>query len=111
MALAGLVARFPTGMVGVAAVFMITAGRGSYGLAGALAATVLVVVALSGPQLSRLIDRHGQARVAVPAQLTSCAGGFAELLCLQLHAPTWALFAGAACSGLGPNVGALSRAR
>ncbi len=111
MVLTGMVARFPTGMVGVAAVFMITGARGSYGLAGALSATVLVVVALSGPQLSRLVDRHGQARIAVPAQLAATSGALAELLCLQLHAPTWTLFAGAACSGLGPNVGALSRAR
>ena len=110
MVLAGLVARFPTGMAGVASVFMITA-HGSYGLAGALSATLLVVVALAGPQLSRLIDRHGQARAAVPAQLVASSGAFALLLCVQTHAPTWILFVCAACSGVGPNLGALSRAR
>ncbi|MFC1420593.1 MFS transporter [Streptacidiphilus cavernicola] len=111
MALAGLLARFPTGMIGVGAVFMITGARGSYALAGSLSATVLVVVAAAGPQLSRLVDRHGQARVAVPAQLLASGGALAELLCLRLDAPDWTLFVGAACSGLGPNVGALSRAR
>ena len=111
MIVTGLLARFPTGMVGVAAVFMITAARGSYALAGSLAATVLVVVALTGPQLSRLIDRHGQSRIAVPAQLVASAGAFTELLCVRFDAPGWTLFVGAACSGLGPNVGALSRAR
>ena len=111
MIVTGLLARFPTGMVGVAAVFMITAARGSYALAGSLAATVLVVVALTGPQLSRLIDRHGQSRIAVPAQLAASAGAFTELLCVRFDAPGWTLFVGAACSGLGPNVGALSRAR
>lgn len=107
----GLLARFPMGMTGVGAVFMITAERGSYGLAGALTATVLLVVAVAGPQLARLVDRHGQARVAVPALLVAVAGGLAELLCLRLHAPGWTLFGCAAVSGLGPNFGSLSRAR
>ncbi|MFC1414412.1 MFS transporter [Streptacidiphilus sp. N1-12] len=111
MVLTGLIARFPTGMVGVAAVFMVTGARGSYGLAGALSATVLLVVAVAGPQLSRLVDRHGQARIAVPAQIAAFTGATVLLLCLQLHAPTWTLFVGAACSGVGPNIGALVRAR
>ena len=110
-ALAGLVARFPMGMTGVAAVFMITGWRGSYSLAGSLAATVLVVVAVAGPQISRLVDRYGQARVAVPAVLVSTAGGLAELLCLRLGGPGWLLFGTAAVTGLGPNIGTMSRAR
>ncbi|MEZ0094787.1 MFS transporter [Streptacidiphilus sp. EB129] len=109
--LAGLVARFPIGMIGVAAVFMITGAHHSYALAGALGATVLAVVAAAGPQLSRLVDRYGQARVGIPAVLVATGGGLAEVLCLQLHAPTWTLFPTAALSGLGPNVGACSRAR
>ena len=107
----GLLARFPMGMTGVGAIFMVTAERGSYGLAGALAATVLLVVAAAGPWLARLVDRYGQARVAVPALAVSVAGGVAELLCLRFRAPGWTLFATAAVSGLGPNFGSLSRAR
>ncbi|MFC1443207.1 MFS transporter [Streptacidiphilus sp. N1-10] len=110
-ALTGLLARFPMGMTGVAAVFMITGWRHSYSLAGSLAATVLVVVAVAGPQISRLMDRHGQARVAVPAVLVSTAGGFAELLCLRFDGPGWLLFGTAAVTGLGPNIGTMSRAR
>lgn len=110
MVLTGLVARFPNGMGGVAAVFMVTA-RGSYTLAGALAATVLVVVALAGPRVSRLVDRYGQARIAVPAQLLAVGGGLTELLCIQFRAPHWTFFVGAALSGVGPNIGAMSRAR
>jgi MFS family permease len=110
-ALAGLVARFPMGMTGVAAVFMITGWRHSYSLAGSLAATVLVVVAVAGPQISRLVDRYGQARVAVPAVLVSTAGGAAELLCLRFDGPGWLLFGTAAVTGLGPNIGTMSRAR
>jgi MFS family permease len=111
MVFAGLIARFPTGMAGIGSVFMVTGAGGSYGLAGALSATVLAVIALAGPQLSRLIDRHGQARIAVPAAVAASGGGLSELLCLQLHAPTWTLFLFSATAGLGPNVGALSRAR
>ncbi|MEY9966551.1 MFS family permease [Streptacidiphilus sp. MAP12-16] len=109
--LTGLLGRLPIGMTGVAAVFMITGAHGSYGLAGALAATVLLVVAVAGPQISRLVDRHGQARVAVPALLLSTGGGLAELLCLDWHAPHWTLFPTAAVTGLGPNLGSMSRAR
>ena len=110
-ALAGLLARFPMGMTGVAAVFMITGWRHSYSLAGSLAATVLVVVAVAGPQISRLVDRYGQARVAVPAVLVSTAGSLGELLCLRFGGPDWLLFGTAAVSGLGPNIGTMSRAR
>ena len=109
--LAGALARFPGGMTGIAAVFMITGSHRSYALAGALAATVLGVTALAGPQLSRLVDRRGQARTALPALFVATAGGLAELLCLRLHAPTWTLFAGAALTGLVPNFGSMSRAR
>lgn len=111
MMASGLMARFSMGMAGVASVFMVTGSGRSYGLAGALSATVLATIALSGPQLSRLIDRHGQARVAVPAVIVACFGGLSGLVCLQLHAPTWTLFVFTALAGLGPNVGAMSRAR
>lgn len=109
--LAGMLARFPIGMSGVAAVFMVTGALGSYALAGALSATLLVVIALAGPQVSRLIDRWGQARVAVPAQLLAVSGGMSELLGLHFGAPRWLLFAAAALTGVGPNVGSMSRAR
>jgi MFS family permease len=109
--LAGLLARFPIGMYSVGAVFMITGAAGSYELAGALSATLLVVLAVAGPQIARLTDRWGQARVAVPAVLTTVTGGFAELLCVHYRGPHWLLFLTAAMTGLAPNTGSMSRAR
>ncbi|MFI1762038.1 MFS transporter [Streptomyces sp. NPDC020800] len=106
-----LIARLPMGMFGVSAVVMIAASRGSYALAGAVTATGLVATGLAGPWIARLVDRHGQARVAVPATLTAVLGSLALLLCVHYGAPDWTLFAAYAATAATPNIGGLSRAR
>ncbi|MGP3952675.1 MFS transporter [Streptomyces sp. 7N604] len=109
--LAGFLARLPVSMLGVSNVVMIAAVRDSYALAGAVSATGVAVTAVTAPLLGRLVDRHGQARVAVPAALVFAVGAAAMLLCVHYGAPDWALFP--ACAGsLGvPSVGAMTRAR
>ncbi|MGW4563285.1 MFS transporter [Streptomyces sp. NPDC004561] len=104
-------ARLPMGMFSVSAVVMIAGSRGSYALAGAVTATGLAATAVAGPWIARLVDRHGQARVAVPATLVSALGSLALLLCVRYGAPAWALFAAYAGTAATPNVGGLSRAR
>lgn len=106
-----LLARLPTGMFSVSAVVMIAGSRGSYALAGAVTATGLAATALAGPWLARLVDRHGQARVALPATVVSVLGSLALLLCVRWDAPDWTLFAGYAGTAATPNIGGLSRAR
>ncbi|MFJ5017285.1 MFS transporter [Streptomyces griseoluteus] len=106
-----LLARLPVGMAGVSAVVMIAGARGSYALAGAVSATGLVASGLAGPWLARLVDRHGQARVARPATLVAVLGALALLLCVRYDAPDWTLFAAYASWAATPNVGGLSRAR
>ncbi|MEV6110937.1 MFS transporter [Streptomyces sp. NPDC052109] len=106
-----LLARLPMGMFSVSAVVMIAGSRGSYALAGAVTATGLAATALAGPWIARLVDRHGQARVAVPATLTSALGSLALLLCVRCGAPDWTLFAAYAVTAVTPNIGGLSRAR
>jgi MFS family permease len=64
---AGLISRLPVAMMGLGIVTMVSQLTGAYGLAGALAATVALSVAVFGPQVSRLVDRHGQRRVLRPA--------------------------------------------
>ncbi|MEH3077028.1 MAG: MFS transporter [Quadrisphaera sp.] len=64
---AGLLARLPIAMYGLIYVFLVQEATGSYGAAGAVAAAASIASALGAPVLSRLVDRHGQARVAVPA--------------------------------------------
>ncbi|MEU9055889.1 MFS transporter [Streptomyces sp. NPDC048384] len=109
--LANLTARLPMGMFSVSAVVMIAGTRGSYALAGAVTATGLAATALVAPWTARLVDRYGQARVAVPATLCAALGSLALLLCVRYDAPAWTLFAAYAATATTPNTGGMSRAR
>lgn len=106
-----LLARLPMGMFSVSAVIMIAGSRGSYALAGAVTATGLAATALVAPWTARLVDRHGQARIAVPATAIAALGSLALLLCVRLGAPDWTLFAAYAATATTPNTGGMSRAR
>ncbi|MCJ1677062.1 MFS transporter [Streptomyces sp. APSN-46.1] len=106
-----LIARLPMGMFGISAVMMIAAQRGSYALAGAVTATGLAATALVAPWTARLVDRHGQARIAVPATLIAVLGSLSLVACLHAHAPAWTLFASYAATATTPNIGGMSRAR
>ncbi|MET7619953.1 MFS transporter [Streptomyces sp. NPDC005408] len=106
-----LLARLPMGMFSVSAVIMIAGARGSYALAGAVTATGLAATALVAPWIARLVDRHGQARIAVPATALAALGSIALLLCVRLGAPDWTLFAAYAATATTPNTGGMSRAR
>ncbi|WAL95812.1 MFS transporter [Streptomyces sp. Je 1-369] len=109
--LGNLVARLPMGMFSVSAVIMISGARGSYALAGAVTATGLAATAVVAPWTARLVDRHGQARVAVPAALIAALGSLSLLLCVRYGAPDWTLFASYAATATTPNTGGMSRAR
>ncbi|WP_443052619.1 MFS transporter [Streptomyces sp. JV176] len=106
-----LLARLPMGMFSVAAVIMIAGSRGSYALAGAVTATGLAATALVAPWTARLVDRYGQARIAVPATAIAVLGSLALLLCVRYGAPDWTLFAAYAATATTPNTGGMSRAR
>ncbi|MBT2675242.1 MFS transporter, partial [Streptomyces sp. ISL-14] len=106
-----LIARLPMGMFSVSAVVMIAGSRGSYALAGAVTATGLAATALVAPWTARLVDRYGQARIAVPATLFAALGSLALLLCVRYDAPAWTLFAAYAATATTPNTGGMSRAR
>ncbi|MCX5199643.1 MFS transporter [Streptomyces sp. NBC_00249] len=106
-----LLARLPMGMFGISAVMMIAGQRGSYALAGAVTATGLAATALVAPWTARLIDRHGQARIAVPATVIAVLGSLCLVVCVRTQAPAWTLFASYAATATTPNIGGLSRAR
>ncbi|MFI1397852.1 MFS transporter [Streptomyces sp. NPDC020681] len=106
-----LLARLPMGMFSVSAVIMIAGVRGSYALAGAVTAVGLLATALVAPWTARLVDRYGQARIAVPAAALAALGSIALLLCVRLDAPDWTLFAAYAATATTPNTGGMSRAR
>ncbi|MFI9269552.1 MFS transporter [Kitasatospora sp. NPDC052896] len=109
--LGGLVARLGGGMLGISTLNAIAQLRGSYALAGAVAAAGSVGVALWLPLLGRLVDRHGQARVALPAALLGVLPRAGLLLCLGTGAPDWLLLTCAFTASAGPNLGGMARAR
>lgn len=109
---AGVIARLPMSMVGIGIILMIESLHGSYRLAGAVSAAYVLAQAVCSPQLARLVDQHGQARVMRPALTVSAVALVSLVLCATLDAPVWTLYATAVLVGatIG-SFGALVRAR
>lgn len=109
---AGVIARLPMSMVGIGIVLMIEALYGSYGLAGSVSAAYVLAQAVCSPQLARLVDLHGQARVMRPAVAVSASALVALVVCALVEAPVWSLYATAVVVGATVgSFGALVRAR
>ncbi|WP_432018225.1 MFS transporter [Streptomyces sp. 1222.5] len=108
---AGLLGRMPLSMMGIGVVTMVSRLTGRYGLAGALSATIALSAAAVGPQISRLVDRHGQRRVLRPATLVALVAAAGLLLAAHYRWPDWVLFVCAAGIGSVPSLGAMVRAR
>jgi MFS family permease len=108
---AGFIGRMPISMMGLGIITMVSQLTGRYGLAGALTATVAVSAAVLGPQVSRLVDRHGQSRVLRPVTVVALTATAALLVCAREGAPDWTLFVTAAFIGTVPSLGSMVRAR
>ncbi|BEO73910.1 MFS transporter [Serratia marcescens] len=108
---AGLIARLPVSMTGIGIITMLSQVRGSYWLAGAVAATFAFSMALLAPQIARAADRLGQRRVLPYATGTSAIALLLLLICTRCQAPDWALFVFAALAGGMPSISAMVRAR
>lgn len=108
---AGFVARLPLSMVTIGIVTMLSQARGEYWLAGSVAATFALANALIAPQISRLVDRHGQSRVLIPATLATLVALAGLMLATRFEASSWVLFLFAALAGLEPSMAAMVRAR
>ncbi|POZ62157.1 MFS transporter [Chromobacterium alticapitis] len=111
LALASWIARLPGAMIGIGVITMLSLTQGSYGLAGAVAATMTVATGLLSPQISRLADRYGQSRVLPPAAGIAALALLSLALCSWLGAPSWLLFVCAALAGCLPSIPAMTRAR
>lgn len=109
---AGVLARLPMSMVGIAVVLAVSEVYGSYGLAGQITAVYVVVHSVCSPPLARLVDRHGQARIMRPAILVATAGMSALVVAIAVAAPPLWLHVAAAMTGASVgSIGALVRAR
>jgi MFS family permease len=108
---AAFVARLPIAMAPIGIIAMLSQTHGEYWLAGAVSATFALTNAFLAPQVSRLVDRFGQATVAGPASLVS-AVAFAALIVAASQAwPIWTLFLSAFLAAAMPSVSAMVRAR
>ncbi len=105
------ISRIGGAMFGVAVIVMVSTRRDSYALAGAVSAAGVLVLAVAAPIMGRLIDKHGQRRVALPASLLTSVALLATVWASIVDAPAWMLFVGYGCSAMLPEVGPMSRAR
>lgn len=107
----GLIGRLPLPMTGIGIITMLSQLRGSYALAGGVAAAFIFTNALMAPQISRLVDRSGQGKV-LPVAAGISLIGFAGLAGSSwLDAPNWLLFCFAFLIGFMPSMSAMTRAR
>ncbi|MBA3368487.1 MAG: MFS transporter [Geodermatophilaceae bacterium] len=108
----GFLARMPISMTGLGAVLLIAGETGRYGIAGVIAGVLALSFAIISPQVARLVDRFGQARVLRPTVLLFGAAGVGFVVAVELGAPLWTWFLLAALTGAsGPNIGSMVRAR
>lgn len=110
--LAALVGRMPISMLGIGSVLLVEDRRGSYALAGAVAAAYALGLAVGGPLVSRLVDRVGQSRVLPTAMLVSMAALLAVIAAAGSELPGAVLLVAAAVAGGSlPPLGACARSR
>ncbi|TRO67797.1 MFS transporter [Streptomyces sp. IB201691-2A2] len=100
------VGRLGIAMTGIGIVWLVHARTGSYAAAGLVTGGFAVADAVAGPQIGRLVDRFGQARV-LPIALGAHAGGVALLLTGAVPD----LVAGVLVGATLPQLSALSAAR
>ena len=109
--LGGILARTGGAMFGVAVIVMLSQRRGSYSLAGAVSAVGILVLAIAGPFIGRLADRHGQRRAALPFVLVATSAALVTVWLSASMAPMWAIFVAYGLSAVTPELGPMSRAR
>ncbi|RWK36173.1 MFS transporter [Mesorhizobium sp.] len=110
-AAAGFVARMPMAMAPIGIVAMLSQTHGEYWLAGAASATYALANAFVAPQISRLVDRLGQARVVVPTTVISVLAFVVLIAAANQDWPTWTLFVSALLAAAMPSIPAMVRAR
>ncbi|TIM14834.1 MFS transporter [Mesorhizobium sp.] len=110
-AAAGFVARMPMAMAPIGIVAMLSQTHGEYWLAGAVSATYALANAFVAPQISRLVDRLGQARVVAPTTVISVLAFVVLIAAANQDWPVWTLFVSALLAAAMPSIPAMVRAR
>jgi MFS family permease len=110
-AAAGFVARLPIAMAPIGIVTMLSQTHGEYWLAGAVAATFTLTNAFAAPQISRMVDRLGQAPLLAPTAAVSTVAFSLLIAATNQGWPTWTLFVFALLAATMPSIPAMVRAR
>ncbi len=109
---AALLGRMPIAMLGIGSVLLVQDRRGSYALAGAVAAAYALGLAAFNPLVSRQVDSHGQGRVLPLALVGHAVGLVALLLLVGTSVPgPLLLLPAVVAGGLLPPLGSCVRAR
>ena len=112
MTAAGFVGRFPMAMLGLAMTMLVATETGSYGRAGAVAASITLAGAIGGPVGARLADRFGQHRVIPPLIAVHIVAVASLTIAVMAGTPmTLWLVLGIIAGLSGPNLGAMVRTR
>ena len=99
LVLSSVLARMPIGIVGLALILFVEERTGSFGQAGAVSAAFAISAGLISPLQGRLIDRHGQTRVLLPAVIVHTAALVAIVAAGLADAPLAVLLVLAAVAG------------
>jgi len=99
-------------MTSLGIVWLVHAESGSYATAGLVTGGFAVAEGLVGPQVARLIDRHGQTAVLAPVLSAHAVAVITLVVLVARHAPVGVMVAGGVAVGATiPQLGALSAAR
>lgn len=104
--------RLPLAMSQLGTLLLVSTTTGSYGTGGAAAGALAVANAVGSPLAAAVADRRGQRLVVLAQSLLGAAGLLVLVLLAGRDAPSAALVALAAVTGLAmPQVGPLARVR
>lgn len=109
---AATLVRIAQAMLGLGSVLLLVQLGRSYAVAGLVAGAISIAQGAFGPQVSRLVDRHGERRIVLPQVLVHAASGGGLVAASLTSAPAWLLVGVALVVGASvPQAGALARAR
>lgn len=107
----GFFARMPISMISIGILTMFAVEGINYTTAGYVSASYVFANAIITPQISRLADEYGQARVARPAVLISSISLCCLLIAAHYHAPVYTMILAAVLTGFMPSFGSFVRTR
>lgn len=109
--LGAFLSRVGAAMFGISVIVMVSERRDSYGLAGAVSGVGVAVLAISGPVIGRLVDKHGQRKAGMPFVVLSALACLAVVAVSVGGAAAFWLFLFYALSAIVPEPGPMARAR